>query len=122
MRDIVNERCVMAGVEGEFSAHSLRAGFVTEAGNQTMSLPETMGDDGASGRRYRDGLLPRRERAQQQGQPHARRGVTAQGCPINLQSGPPIVVSAVGRRAGPNDRGRNDLDALTITPPGDDIK
>jgi integrase len=42
MRDIVKERCVMAGVEGEFSAHSLRGGFVTEAGNQTMSLPETM--------------------------------------------------------------------------------
>ncbi|SDE56600.1 Phage integrase family protein [Variovorax sp. CF079] len=32
----------MAGVEGKFSAHSLRAGFVTEAGRQNMSLPETM--------------------------------------------------------------------------------
>ena len=30
------------GVEGKFSAHSLRAGFVTEAGRQNMSLPETM--------------------------------------------------------------------------------
>jgi len=42
VRDIVKERCVMAGIEGEFSAHSLRAGFVTEAGKQNMSLPETM--------------------------------------------------------------------------------
>lgn len=42
VRDIVKERCVMAGVEGAFSAHSLRAGFVTEAGRQNMSLPETM--------------------------------------------------------------------------------
>ena len=42
VRDIVKERCALAGVEGEFSAHSLRAGFVTEAGKQAMSLPETM--------------------------------------------------------------------------------
>jgi integrase len=42
VRDIVKERCTLAGVEGQFSAHSLRAGFVTEAGRQAMSLPETM--------------------------------------------------------------------------------
>jgi integrase len=42
VRDIVKERCALAGVEGQFSAHSLRAGFVTEAGRQAMSLPETM--------------------------------------------------------------------------------
>jgi integrase len=42
VRDIVKERCALAGVEGSFSAHSLRAGFVTEAGRQAMSLPETM--------------------------------------------------------------------------------
>ncbi|SDE60841.1 Phage integrase family protein [Variovorax sp. CF079] len=42
VRDIVKERCVLAGVEGGFSAHSLRAGFVTEAGRQNMPLPETM--------------------------------------------------------------------------------
>ncbi|CAN7741860.1 site-specific integrase [Variovorax sp. LjRoot178] len=42
VRDIVKERCSLAGVEGSFSAHSLRAGFVTEAGRQNMSLPETM--------------------------------------------------------------------------------
>ncbi len=42
VRDIVKERCALAGVEGKFSAHSLRAGFVTEAGKQNMSLPETM--------------------------------------------------------------------------------
>ena len=42
VRDIVKARCLLAGVEGDFSAHSLRAGFVTEAGRQNMSLPETM--------------------------------------------------------------------------------
>ncbi|WP_213956918.1 site-specific integrase [Variovorax sp. dw_954] len=42
VRDIVKQRCALAGVEGKFSAHSLRAGFVTEAGKQSMSLPETM--------------------------------------------------------------------------------
>ena len=42
VRDIVKERCALAGVEGRFSAHSLRAGFVTEAGKQNLSLPETM--------------------------------------------------------------------------------
>jgi integrase len=42
VRDIVKERCALAGVEGKFSAHSLRPGFVTEAGRQNMSLPETM--------------------------------------------------------------------------------
>ena len=42
VRDIVRERCALAGVEGSFSAHSLRAGFVTEAGRQNMPLPETM--------------------------------------------------------------------------------
>ena len=42
VRDIVKERCALAGVEGEFSAHSLRAGFVTEAGRQNMPLSETM--------------------------------------------------------------------------------
>ena len=40
--DIVKARCALAGVEGSFSAHSLRAGFVTEAGRQNMPLPETM--------------------------------------------------------------------------------
>jgi hypothetical protein len=42
VRDIVKERCALAGIEGRFSAHSLRAGFVTEAGKQNMPLPETM--------------------------------------------------------------------------------
>lgn len=40
--DIVRERCALAGVEGSFSAHSLRARFVTEAGLQNIPLPETM--------------------------------------------------------------------------------
>ena len=42
VRDIVKERCEMAELDVGFSAHSLRAGFVTEAGRQNMSLPETM--------------------------------------------------------------------------------
>jgi integrase len=42
VRDIVKERCAMAELDAGFSAHSLRAGFVTEAGRQNMPLPETM--------------------------------------------------------------------------------
>jgi integrase len=42
VRDIVKARCVLAGVEGDFSAHSLRSGFVTEAGRQNIPLAETM--------------------------------------------------------------------------------
>lgn len=32
----------MAGLEGDFGAHSLRSGFVTEAGRQRVSLPAVM--------------------------------------------------------------------------------
>lgn len=42
VRAIVKERCALAGIEGEFSAHSLRSGFVTEAGRQNVPLAETM--------------------------------------------------------------------------------
>lgn len=42
VRDIVRERCSLAGLEGDFSAHSLRAGFVTEAALQQVPLAETM--------------------------------------------------------------------------------
>lgn len=42
VRDIVRARCAMAGVEGDFSAHSLRSGFVTEAGRQNVPLADTM--------------------------------------------------------------------------------
>ena len=35
-------RCALAGIEGDFSAHSIRSGFVTEAGKQNMPLAETM--------------------------------------------------------------------------------
>lgn len=42
VRAIVKERCALAGVEGEFSAHSLRSGFVTEAGRQQVPLADTM--------------------------------------------------------------------------------
>jgi integrase len=42
IRDIVKARCSLAGVGDDFSAHSLRSGFVTEAGRQNMPLQETM--------------------------------------------------------------------------------
>ncbi|MDM0050614.1 site-specific integrase [Variovorax sp. J22R115] len=42
VRDIVKARCTLAGVGDDFSAHSLRSGFVTEAGRQNMPLQETM--------------------------------------------------------------------------------
>lgn len=42
VRLIVQERCQLAGVEGEFSAHSLRSGFITEAGRRSISLAQTM--------------------------------------------------------------------------------
>ncbi len=42
VRDIVKKRARLAGLPGDFSAHSLRSGFVTEAGKQGVSLGETM--------------------------------------------------------------------------------
>lgn len=42
VRAIVKERCALAGIEGDFSAHSLRSGFVTEAGRQQVPLADTM--------------------------------------------------------------------------------
>ena len=42
VRNIVKQRCELAGVEGDFSAHSLRSGFVTEAGRRNIPLPDTM--------------------------------------------------------------------------------
>lgn len=42
VRDIVKKRCELAGLGDEFSAHSLRSGFVTEAGRQGVPLGETM--------------------------------------------------------------------------------
>jgi integrase len=41
VRDIVKKRCALAGIETDFSAHSLRSGFVTEAGRQQIPLGET---------------------------------------------------------------------------------
>lgn len=42
VRDIVKKRCALAGLSDAFSAHSLRSGFVTEAGRQAIPLGETM--------------------------------------------------------------------------------
>lgn len=45
---IVKQRVKLAGLEGDYSAHSLRAGFVTEAGRQQVALAETMAMTGHS--------------------------------------------------------------------------
>lgn len=42
VRDIVKKRCLLAGIDEPYSAHSLRSGFVTEAGRQQIPLAETM--------------------------------------------------------------------------------
>ena len=42
VRSIVKERSLLAGLGGDFSAHSLRSGFVTEAARQQIPLGETM--------------------------------------------------------------------------------
>jgi len=42
VREIVQKRCALAGVQGDFSAHSLRSGFVTEAARQEVPLADTM--------------------------------------------------------------------------------
>lgn len=46
--DIVTRRCALAGIaaEGAFSAHSLRAGFMTEAALQNIPLDESMAMSG----------------------------------------------------------------------------
>lgn len=42
VRDIVLARCQLAGLEGNFSAHSLRSGFVTEAGRRGVPIGDAM--------------------------------------------------------------------------------
>lgn len=43
VNDIVKQRAAMAGLEpGEFSAHGLRSGYLTEAANRGIPLPEAM--------------------------------------------------------------------------------
>ncbi|VVM84458.1 hypothetical protein PS647_02486 [Pseudomonas fluorescens] len=39
---IVQRRAKLAGLEGDWAAHSLRSGFVTEAGRQGVPLGEVM--------------------------------------------------------------------------------
>jgi integrase len=48
VRKIVLARARAAGLEGDFSAHSLRSGFVTEAGRQNVPLGDTMAMTGHS--------------------------------------------------------------------------
>ena len=42
VRAIVKRRAMLAGLDGDFSAHSLRSGFMTEAGRQNVPLAEAM--------------------------------------------------------------------------------
>nr|WP_260986453.1 site-specific integrase [Bordetella genomosp. 13] len=42
VRKIVQQRAALAGLQGDYAAHSLRSGFVTEAGRQELPLGETM--------------------------------------------------------------------------------
>jgi integrase len=42
VRDIIKARSLLAGLPDEYSAHSLRSGFVTEAARQQVSIGETM--------------------------------------------------------------------------------
>jgi len=42
VRYIVRRRAQLAGLTGDFSAHSLRSGFMTEAGRQNVPLAEAM--------------------------------------------------------------------------------
>jgi len=42
VRDIVRRRCALAGLPEDYSAHSLRSGFVTEAARQGIPIGETM--------------------------------------------------------------------------------
>ncbi|WP_124079276.1 site-specific integrase [Pigmentiphaga humi] len=42
VRHIVRKRAAQAGLEGDYGAHSLRSGFVTEAGRQGLALGEIM--------------------------------------------------------------------------------
>lgn len=46
VRDIVKARALRAGLDGDWSAHSLRSGFVTEAARQGVPMGETMGFTG----------------------------------------------------------------------------
>jgi integrase len=42
VRDIIKARSLLAGLPEDYSAHSLRSGFVTEAARQQVSIGETM--------------------------------------------------------------------------------
>ena len=42
VRTIVKRRCELAGIGKEFSAHSLRSGFMTEAGRRNISIGEAL--------------------------------------------------------------------------------
>ena len=42
VRQVVKRRCELAGLQGDFSAHSVRAGFLTEAGKRNIPIAQAM--------------------------------------------------------------------------------
>jgi len=42
VRAIVKRRAALAGLKGDYSAHSLRSGFMTEAGRQNVPMGEAI--------------------------------------------------------------------------------
>lgn len=69
VREIVKQRAALAGLEAEFSAHSLRSGFITEASSQGASLGDIMAMSGHSSVTT---VLRYHRRATVQGNPAAR--------------------------------------------------
>ena len=72
VRDIVRQRCELAGLDESYSAHSLRSGFITEAGRQQVPLGDAM-VDGPRQRGHGHGLL-RRRGGHAEGRPPVRSG------------------------------------------------
>lgn len=64
--DIVRQRCEKAGLKGDFSAHSLRSGFMTEAGRAKVPLKEMMALSGHSDIKTALGYIQRVEMEESQ--------------------------------------------------------
>jgi integrase len=74
---IVKRRAKLAGLLGDFSAHSLRSGFVTEAGRQNVPLAEAMGLTGHRSvqtfvKYFRSGAVQKTQAASLMGDPTKR--------------------------------------------------
>lgn len=79
VREIVKKRCLLAGLPGDYSAHSLRSGFVTEAARQQIPLGETMKLTGhrtvpSVMRYYRSGMVTHSPAARLLDEPDGKQG------------------------------------------------